>query len=62
MMANVRRRSTSVAIGELDGDSAVRIRSDISEPVAGKPGAIKGFCKGLAGQTARLRAVPLDLI
>jgi hypothetical protein len=58
MMAKVRRRATSAESGERDGDSAIRARSDISEPVAGKPGAIKGF----AGHMARLRAVLPDLI
>jgi hypothetical protein len=41
MIAKVRRRATSVASGERDGDSAERARSDISEPVTGKPGRIK---------------------
>src|SRR4051812_45761777 len=43
MIAKVRRRATSAEIGEWDGDSAVRARSDISERLAGKTGAIKGF-------------------
>jgi hypothetical protein len=39
----VRRRATSADSGERgdEGDSAVRAMSDIGEPVAGKPGAIK---------------------
>jgi hypothetical protein len=42
MIANVRRRATSVASGERDGDSAARERSDIRlERLAGKPGRIK---------------------
>src|SRR4051794_24113300 len=43
MMAKVRRRATSVDSGERsdEADSAVRAGSDMSEPVAGKPGAIK---------------------
>src|SRR6202049_4471744 len=43
MMAKVRRRATSADSCERgeEGDSAVREMSDIGEPVAGKPGAIK---------------------
>jgi hypothetical protein len=41
MIAKVRRRATSVASGEWEGFSVETARSDISEPVAGKPGRIK---------------------
>src|SRR5712691_13035030 len=41
MIAKVRRRATSVASGEPDGDSAERARSDMREHLAGKPGRIK---------------------
>src|SRR6185437_2682803 len=55
MIAKVRRRATSAASGERDGDSVARARSDIGlERVAGKPGRIKqdrhapiyGLCSG----------------
>jgi hypothetical protein len=41
MIAKVRRRSTSVASGDWTGFVVESARSDISEPVAGKPGRIK---------------------
>jgi hypothetical protein len=41
MIAKVRRRATSEASGEWDGFSVETARSDINEPVAGKPGRIK---------------------
>jgi hypothetical protein len=43
MMAKVRRRATSSASGERDGDSAETAMSDMRlERLAGKTGAIKG--------------------
>jgi hypothetical protein len=58
MIAKVRRRATSAASGECEGFSVETARSDISEPVAGKPGRIKEdysvfkrFIYGLRGRT-----------
>jgi hypothetical protein len=42
MIAKVRRRWTSEANSGREDDSAETARSDIREPVAGKPGWIKG--------------------
>src|SRR6202035_4339158 len=55
MIAKVRRRATSVASGERDGDSVESARSDISEPVAGKPGRIKEDQHHLIQESARIR-------
>src|SRR5437763_3200434 len=41
-IAKVRRRATSVASGDADGDSAVKAMSDMRERLAGKNGPIKG--------------------
>src|SRR4051812_25509435 len=42
MIAKVRRRATSLASGDADGDSAVRAMSDMGERLAGKTADFKG--------------------